>query len=72
MGEPVEERRFVGHVTLARFSRATDVRKLVARHASTLFGQGILREVVLYRSPAHGEPGGYERVATFPLKAATS
>lgn len=55
-GEPPEDRPFVAHVTLARLPRPADLRRLVSRHERTLFSQGLLDRVVLFRSTPG--PGG--------------
>ena len=61
-GEPPERRPFVAHVTLARLPNPADLRSLVDRHRATLFAQGTIDRVVLYRSTLG--PGGprYEQV----------
>lgn len=66
-GDPPEARSFVAHVTLARMPNPADLRSLVDRHKATLFAQGRLDRVVLYRS--HLGPGGprYEAVHTVRL-----
>jgi len=66
-GEPPEARPFVAHVTLARLPRPTDLRDLVEQHHSTLFAQGDLDRVVLFRS--HMGPGAarHEPLLTIPL-----
>ena len=55
-GEPPERRRFVAHVTLARFSHPVDLRSLVDRHKDTLLSEGVLDRVILVRSRLG--PGG--------------
>jgi 2'-5' RNA ligase len=57
----------VAHVTLARLPRPADLRRLVSRHGATLFSQGLLDRVVLFRSTPG--PGGsrYEAVHTVRL-----
>lgn len=55
-GEPPEDRPFVAHVTLGRLARPADLRRFVSRHEGTLFSQGTLDRVVLYRSTPG--PGG--------------
>lgn len=49
-GEPPERRPFVAHVTLARMARPADLRLVVEKHRRTLFAEGVLDRVVLYRS----------------------
>jgi 2'-5' RNA ligase len=56
LGEPPEDRPFVAHVTLARLPRPADLRRFVSRHEGTLFSQGVLDRVVLFRSTPG--PGG--------------
>jgi 2'-5' RNA ligase len=67
-GEPPERRPFVAHVTLARLPNPADLRSLVDRHQGTLFAQGPIDRVVLYRSTLG--PGGprYEGLHTVRLQ----
>lgn len=66
-GEPPEGRPFVAHVTLARLPNPADLRSLVDRHKGTLFAQGTIGRVVLFRSTLG--PGGprYDEVHTVRL-----
>lgn len=66
-GEPPERRAFVAHVTLARLPNPADLRRLVDQHRATLFAQGPIDRVVLYRSTLG--PGGprYEDLHTVRL-----
>lgn len=66
-GEPPERRPFVAHVTLARMARPADLRLLVEKHRRTLFGQGVLDRVVLYRSMTGPRGPAYEVVHTVRL-----
>ncbi len=61
-GEPPEPREFVAHVTLARLPRPTDLRLLVERHRQTLFAQGALDRVVLFRSDLGPTGPRYDRL----------
>lgn len=67
LGEPPERRGFVAHVTLARLPNPADLRSLVDRHKGTLFAQGTLDRVALFRSQMG--PGGakYEPIHTVAL-----
>jgi 2'-5' RNA ligase len=67
-GEPPEDRPFVAHVTLARLPRPADLRRFVSRHGATLFSQGLLDRVVLFRSTPG--PGGsrHEALHTVQLR----
>lgn len=67
-GEPVDTRHFVGHVTLARFKRRTDLRSLADAHRATLFGQGVLDRVVLFASTL--TPQGPQHVARHVVRLA--
>lgn len=66
-GEPPEQRPFVAHVTLARMPRPTDLRSIVQRHRNTLFAQGNLDRVVLYKSALGAEGSSYEPLHTVVL-----
>jgi RNA 2',3'-cyclic 3'-phosphodiesterase len=68
-GSPPETRPFVAHVTLARLPRPTDLRRLVHQHHGTLFAEGTLDHVVLFRSTLG--PGGprYEELHAVDLAA---
>lgn len=66
-GEPPERRPFVAHVTLARMARPADLRLVVERHRRTLFAQGVIDRVVLYRSTPTPRGSLYEAVHTVPL-----
>lgn len=66
-GEPPEQRPFVAHVTLARLARPTDLRDLVERHRHTLFAQGRLDRVVLFRSTTGPKGSAYEPLHTVRL-----
>ena len=66
-GEPPERRPFVAHVTLARLARPADLRGLVERHKATLFAQGALDRVVLFRSRPTGKGSVYEALHTVAL-----
>ena len=68
-GDPPESRRFVAHVTLARLGNPADLRSLVSRHKSTLFAQGLLDRVVLYRSSQGPAGPRYDVVHTARLGA---
>ncbi len=61
-GEPPERRRFVAHVTLARLRNPADLRSLVDRHRDTLFAEGVLDRVVLYRSTPGPQGSVHERL----------
>lgn len=65
-GEPPEERPFVAHVTLARLPRPADLRRFVSRHEGTLFSQGTLDRVVLFRSVPG--PGGTRHEALHTVR----
>jgi 2'-5' RNA ligase len=65
-GEPPEERPFVAHVTLARLRRPADLRRFVSRHEHTLFSQGVLDRVVLFRSTPG--PGGSHHEALHTVR----
>ncbi len=56
IGQSPGGRAFVPHVTLARMRRPTDVSAQIRRHRGTMFWQGSLDRVVLYRSVLG--PGG--------------
>ncbi|HUR25161.1 MAG TPA: RNA 2',3'-cyclic phosphodiesterase [Candidatus Thermoplasmatota archaeon] len=66
-GEPPERRPFVAHVTLARLPNPADLRSLVDRHRRTLFAQGRIDRVVLYRSAAGPSGPRYDEVHAAPL-----
>jgi 2'-5' RNA ligase len=70
MSEAPEPRRFVAHATLARLPQPADLRSLVDRHRGTLFAQGVLDRVVLFRSRTG--PGGavHEPLHTVTLRQA--
>ena len=68
-GEPPERRPFVAHVTLARMARPADLRLVVEKHKGTLFAQGVLDRVVLYRSTPTPKGSLYEPVHVVPLGA---
>lgn len=61
-GEPPERRPFVAHVTLARMARPADLRLVVEKHRRTLFAQGVLDRVVLYRSTPTPRGSRYDEV----------
>jgi 2'-5' RNA ligase len=67
LGEPPERRRFVAHVTLARMGAPVDLRSFVDSHRDTLFAEGRLDQVVLFRSVQGTEGPVYERLAEFRL-----
>jgi len=68
-GEPPERRPFVAHVTLARLPNPADLRSLVDRHKDTLFAQGTIDRVVLFRSLLGAGAGGprYDAIHTVHL-----
>ncbi len=66
-GEPPERRPFVAHVTLARMARPADLRLVVEKHRGTLFAQGVLDKVVLYRSTPTPRGQVYEAAHTVGL-----
>ncbi|MFA5944145.1 MAG: RNA 2',3'-cyclic phosphodiesterase [Candidatus Thermoplasmatota archaeon] len=66
-GDPPEKRRFVAHVTLARLPNPADLRSLVGRHQGTLFAQGLLDRVVLFRSSLGPTGPRYDIVHTARL-----
>lgn len=68
-GEPPEDRPFVAHVTLARLPRPADLRSFVSRHEGTLFSQGVLDRVVLFRSTPG--PGGSRHEALHTVRLGT-
>lgn len=70
LGQPPDRRDFVPHVTLARLKRPKDLRSFCGVHESTRFAQGVLDEVVLYRSVLTPAGPRYERAAVFPLEPA--
>lgn len=67
-GEPPERRPFVAHVTLARMARPADLRLLVERHRRTLFAEGRLDRVVLFRSRTGPAGADYEALHTVRLQ----
>ena len=66
-GEPPERRPFVAHVTLARMARPADLRLVVEKHRGTLFAQGVLDTVVLFRSVPTPRGSRYDAVHTVRL-----
>lgn len=66
-GEPPERRPFVAHITLARMARPADLRLVVEKHRGTLFAQGVLDRVVLYRSTPTPRGSEYSAVHTVTL-----
>lgn len=66
-GDPPEDRPFVAHVTLARLPRPTDLRDLAEKHRHTMFAQGRLDRVVLYRTRPGPDGSAYETLHTVRL-----
>lgn len=65
-GEAPEDRPFVAHATLARLPRPTDLRRLAERHKATLFAEGLVDRVVLFRSTLG--PGGAQHEALHTVR----
>lgn len=67
LGRPPERRAFVPHVTLARLGRPVDVRPWIGRHQDTVFFDGPLPEIVLFRSELTRQGPVHHRQAAWPL-----
>jgi len=69
IGTPPETSVFVPHITLARFKHACDLTKWIEQHASTLFFQGDLNQVVLFSSKLTRQGPVYTRESVATLSA---
>ncbi len=69
MGSPPEISAFVPHITLARFNHACDLTKWIEQHASTLFFQGDLGQIVLFSSKLTRQGPVYRRESVANLSA---
>jgi len=69
MGNPPETSDFVPHITLARLKHACDLTKWIDQHASTLFFQGDLSQIVLFSSKLTRLGPVYTRESVATLRA---
>lgn len=69
MGSPPETSTFVPHITLARFRHACDLTKWIEQHASTVFFQGNINQIVLFSSELTRQGPVYRRESVATLSA---
>lgn len=67
-GQPPDKRRFVPHVTLARFQPPRDLRDWIDAHRGKVLAEGIIDRIVLFRSQLgpQGPTYGHMREVVLP------